>query len=148
MQPINIKSVEHISIAVNDVEVAKKTFSALGFEPAWVEQLKDRGLTSHVLRSGAVLIELIESTESKGSTSLERFLAKNGEGVHHICLEVDSIERVVQAAEQGLFRLVDAEPKSDEQGRRLFIHPDGAHGVLIGLVERHQDTSSHEAPTT
>jgi methylmalonyl-CoA epimerase len=133
-----VTAVEHVSIAVRDADGAKQTFAALGFEPQWVEDLPSQGLRSHVLRAEGVVLELIEpAAAAPAASSLERFLARRGEGLHHLCLRVDSLEAATRAVEAAGMRLVDQVPTVDEQGRRVFVHPDSAHGVLIGLVEPH-----------
>jgi methylmalonyl-CoA epimerase len=146
-EPI-VKAVEHVSIAVRDAAAAKQTFAALGFEPQWVEDLPSQGLRSHVLRAEGVVLELIEPVAAAPTAgSLERFLARRGEGLHHLCLRVDSLEAATRAIEAAGMRLVDQVPTVDEQGRRVFVHPDSAHGVLIGLVEPHPGkTASLDQP--
>ena len=134
-----VTAVEHVSIAVRDAEGAKQTFAALGFEPQWVEDLPSQGLRSHVLRAEGVVLELIEpAAVAPAAGSLERFLTRRGEGLHHLCLRVNSLEEATRAVEAAGMRLVDRVPTVDEQGRRVFVHPESAHGVLIGLVEPHQ----------
>ena len=133
-----VTAVEHVSIAVRDADAAKQTFAALGFEPQWVEDLPSQGLRSHVLRAEGVVLELIEpAAAAPAAGSLGRFLARRGEGLHHLCLRVDSLDEAARAVEAAGMRLVDQVPTVDEQGRRVFVHPDSAHGVLIGLVEPH-----------
>jgi len=133
-----VTAVEHVSIAVRDAEGAKQTFAALGFEPQWVEDLPSQGLRSHVLRAEGVVLELIEpAAAAPAAGSLERFLTRRGEGLHHLCLRVNSLEEATRAVESAGMRLVDRVPTVDEQGRRVFVHPESAHGVLIGLVEPH-----------
>jgi len=158
-EPI-VTTVEHVSIAVRDADAARRTFAALGFEPQWIEDLPGQGLRSHVLRAGAVVLELIEPAvpapaapaapaapggpappaapaAPAAAGALARFLARRGEGVHHLCLRVGSLDEAVRAAEAAGMRLVDQAPVVDQQGRRVFVRPDSAHGVLIGLVEPH-----------
>jgi methylmalonyl-CoA epimerase len=137
-EPI-VTAVEHVSIAVRDADGAKQTFAALGFEPQWTEDLPGQGLRSHVLRAEGVVLELIEpAAAAPAAGSLERFLTRRGEGLHHLCLRVNSLEEAIRAVEAAGMRLVDPVPTVDEQGRRVFVHPQSAHGVLIGLVEPHQ----------
>ena len=144
-EPI-VTAVEHVSIAVRDADGAKQTFAALGFEPQWTEDLPGQGLRSHVLRAEGVVLELIEpAAVAPVAGSLERFLARRGEGLHHLCLRVNSLEDAIRAVEAAGMRLVDQVPTVDEQGRRVFVHPDGAHGVLIGLVEPHPGTAAPPA---
>jgi methylmalonyl-CoA/ethylmalonyl-CoA epimerase len=131
-------AIEHVAIAVHDAAAAKQTFAALGFEPQWVEDLPSQGLRSHVLREEQIVLELIEpAAAAPAAGSLRRFLASRGEGLHHLCLRVDSLDEAVRAVEAAGMRLVDQVPTVDERGRRVFVHPDSTHGVLIGLVEPH-----------
>jgi methylmalonyl-CoA/ethylmalonyl-CoA epimerase len=144
-EPI-VTGIEHVAIAVHDADAAKQTFAALGFEPQWVEDLPGQGLRSHVLRGKEAVLELIEpAAAAPAAGSLRRFLDSRGEGLHHLCLRVDSLEEAARAVEAAGMRLVDREPTVDERGRRVFVRPDTAHGVLIGLVEPHpRKTASHD----
>jgi methylmalonyl-CoA epimerase len=145
-EPI-VKAVEHVSIAVRDAQDVKRTLAVLGFKPQWTEDLPGQGLRSHVLRADGVVLELVEPADQ--AAALARFLDRRGEGLHHLCLRVDSLEDAIRAVEASGMRLVSREPTTDEQGRRVFVHPDSAHGVLIGLVERHDRTGSAAlAPAT
>lgn len=138
MSELIVTAVEHVSIAVRDAEAAKQTFAALGFEPQWVEGLPSQGLRSHVLRAEGAILELVEpAAAAPAASSLERFLTRHGEGLHHLCLRVNSLEEATRAVEAAGMRLVDRVPIVDDQGRRVFVHPESAHGVLIGLVEPH-----------
>ena len=141
-EPI-VTAVEHVSIAVRDAEGAKQTFAALGFEPQWVEDLPSQGLRSHVLRAEGVVLELIEpAAAAPAAGSLERFLARRGEGLHHLCLRVNSLAEATRAVEAAGMRLVDRVPTVDEQGRRVFVHPDSAHGTRTSLGLRPPDSSA------
>jgi len=145
-EPI-VTAVEHVSVAVRDAAGAKQTFAALGFEPQWVEDLPGQGLRSHVLRADGVVLELIEpAADTPVAGSLDRFLTRRGEGLHHLCLRVNSLEEATRAVEAAGMRLVDRAPTVDEQGRRVFIRPESAHGVLIGLVEPHPGQPAPPGP--
>jgi methylmalonyl-CoA epimerase len=139
-----VQAVEHVSIAVRDAEDVQRTLAVLGFEPQWTEDLPGQGLRSHVLRAGQAVLELVEPAGQ--AAALSRFLDRRGEGLHHLCLRVDSLEDAIRAVETAGMRLVSREPTTDEQGRRVFVHPDSAHGVLIGLVERHDRGGSGALP--
>lgn len=147
MSEPTVKGIEHVSIALRDVEAGKRAYSALGFEPIWTEDLADQGLRSHVLRAGNIMIELIESLpDAERPTTVDRFLDRRGEGVHHICLEVGSLKQAMRAVEQSGLKLVDPRPSSDERGSRVFVHPSSSHGVLIGLVELHDASRQRARP--
>jgi methylmalonyl-CoA/ethylmalonyl-CoA epimerase len=136
-EPIAI-AVDHVSIAVRDAQDVKRTLAALGFEPQWTEDLPGEGLRSHVLRAGDVVLELVEPAAQAPETApLPRFLERRGEGLHHLCLQVASLYEAIRAVDAAGMRLVDREPTVDEHGRRVFVHPHSAHGMLVGLVELH-----------
>lgn len=83
---------------------------------------------------GETEIELVEGME-KGNP-LERFLEKRGEGIHHICLEVANLDETMGQLREAGVPLLDETPRPGADGTRVaFIHPKGAHGILIELVE-------------
>lgn len=133
------KRIEHISIAVRDADEVKRAYRSLGFEPMWIEELTDQGLRSHVIGTNDMMIELIESLPDRDEpTTVDRFLEHRGEGVHHVCLEVASLDEARRVVEAAGFELVDPNPTVDDRGTRVFVHPGSSHGVLLGLVELHR----------
>lgn len=83
---------------------------------------------------GGSKLELVEALTAQGGVA--KFLEKRGEGIHHICFEVDDIEAALQdLAAQGI-RLIDEQPRQGAHGRIAFLHPKSAHGVLIELIEK------------
>lgn len=131
-----IKKVDHIAIVVRSIEEALQFYEeALGLELAEVEEVAEQAVKVAFLPVGESEIELVEPTTSESGTA--RFLEKRGEGMHHICLEVDDIEAALQdLAAQGV-RLIDEQPRQGAHGRVAFLHPKSAHGVLIELIEKH-----------
>lgn len=130
-----ISGFEHVGIAVTDIDAALATYAELGFERVSVEDLPGQGIRSHVVEAGGVQVELLESTS--WDSRLARFLAERGPGLHHLCLRVSSLD----AAIEQLDAMGDARatpPSTDARGRRVFVHPRAAEGVLIGLVEARQ----------
>lgn len=130
---------EHVGIAVEDVDAALDTFRALGFTPAWTEDLEEQGMRSHVLEAPGNRIELLESL--RPDSQLQAFLDRKGPGLHHLCLQVASLDETLEDEGMERFRLVAPEPTVDRRGRRVFVHPRSACGVLVGLVELHGDTA-------
>jgi len=130
-----IKKIDHIAIVVYNIEEALQFYEgALGLELTEVKEAPEQAVRIAFLPVGESQIELVEplSTDS----GVARFLEKRGEGLHHICLEVDDIEAALQdLAAQGI-RLIDEQPRRGAHGRVAFLHPKSAHGVLIELIEK------------
>jgi methylmalonyl-CoA epimerase len=131
-----IKKIDHIGIVVRDVEAALKIYrDALGLELIRVESVPEQGVRIAFLPTGESEIELVEPTVE--DSGIARYLVKRGEGVHHVCLEVDDIEASLsQMAAQGM-ELIDETPRVGSGGHKFaFVHPKSAHGVLIELYEK------------
>lgn len=136
-----VVAIEHVGIAVRDPAPAKSRYRAMGFVEVRREDLPG-GIRSHLLRSGAAFVEILEST--RDGSDLDRFLARRGEGLHHLCFRVDSLAEATAAAESAGCALISRTPTEDVRGRRVFIHPAGNDGVLTGLVEPHGGPSGTE----
>lgn len=143
MQAI-LLGIDHLGVAVRDLNQAARTYGeTLGFELGGGETLPDRGLEVRFVNAGATRVELIAPTRDDSEVS--RFLDKRGEGVHHICFRVDDIEAALAGMKERGARLIDETPKRGAEGHKVaFIHPKGAHGVLIELVE-HRSDPSHDS---
>ena len=130
-----IKKIDHIAIIVRSIEEALQVYEgALGLELTEVEEVPEQAVRVAFLPVGESEIELVEPLST--SSGVARFLEKRGEGLHHICLEVDDIEAALQdLAAQGV-RLIDEQPRQGVHGRVAFLHPKSAHGVLIELIEK------------
>lgn len=127
--------INHIAIVVEDLEQALTVYrDALGLTVDHVVEEPDEHARVAFLPTTNGDIELVQPTAP--DSGVTKFLAKRGEGLHHICLEVDSIEATVQKMKaRGLEVL--GEPRYNEQGQKyVFIHPKSAHGVLLELYER------------
>lgn len=132
---MTIKRIDHIAIVVEDLENALEVYrDALGMTVAAVRELPEQDVKMAFLPTGDSEIELLEplSTES----GIAKYLAKRGEGLHHICLEVDDLAATLADLKAKGAQLIDETPKRGAYGQVAFIHPKGAHGVLIELVER------------
>lgn len=131
-----VKKIDHIGIVVKDIEVALSVYrDALGLQLTRTEFVPEQAAKTAFLPAGESEIELVEPiTDDSG---IARYLAKRGEGVHHICLEVDDIEATLaQMAAQGI-ELIDETPRIGSEGQKYaFVHPKSAHGVLIELYQK------------
>jgi lactoylglutathione lyase/methylmalonyl-CoA/ethylmalonyl-CoA epimerase len=130
-----ITRIDHIGIAVNNLDEALKVYrDALGLEVTQITDEPEQKVRVAFLPRGGSEIELLEPYEGDGP--VRKFMEKRGEGIHHICLEVDDIEATLaQLAAQGV-QLIDTTPRLNSRGQKIaFIHPKGAHGVLIELYQ-------------
>jgi len=134
------KRIDHIAIVVLDLDAALKVYrDALGLPLQRVENVPAESVKVAFLPlpEGDGEIELVQPTAD--DTGIARHLAKRGEGMHHICFEVDDIQAAMaEMAAQGL-QILEEKPRLGSQGQKyIFIHPKTAHGVLIELYERPQ----------
>ena len=128
--------VEHIGIAVQELEDAKKIYcDILGLELTDEKTLPERGVKVAFLETGNTKVELLEGIGDESPVS--KFVQRKGPGVHHLCFEVADIKRVMNELEAAGVRLIDEEPRMGAEGKLVaFLHPKSASGVLIELTER------------
>jgi methylmalonyl-CoA epimerase len=134
---MTVKKIDHIAIVVKDIEQALAVYrDVLGLPVAHIveepaEQVRVAFLPTP---EGQDEIELIQPTTD--DSGIAKFLQKRGEGLHHVCVEVDSIdEAVVDMRQRGMQTL--GEVRTNQRGDRyIFIHPKSSHGVLLELYER------------
>jgi len=126
--------IDHIGIVVRDIQDALKVYEdALGLPLNNVVEVSDQKVQVAFLPIGESNIELVQPTT--GDTGTAKFLERKGEGIHHICIEVEDIEASLARLRTYNVRLIDESPRQGAHGRVAFIHPKGAHGVLIELVQ-------------
>ncbi len=131
---MKVVKIDHIGVAVKSLEEAMKTFEALGFSVAEVEEVPEQKVRVAMLPVGESRIELLEATSD--DSAIAKFIASRGEGVHHIAINVDNIEEALQKAKEAGVRLVDEKPRVGAGGKKVaFLHPKSTHGVLIEFVE-------------
>ena len=130
-----IKKIDHIGIVVHSIEEALQVYEeALGIELTDVEEVPEQAVKVAFLPVGESEIELVEPLTA--SSGVARFLEKRGEGIHHICLEVEDIEAALQDLAARGVRLIDQQPRQGTHGRVAFLHPKSTHGVLVELIEK------------
>ncbi len=132
---MTIKRIDHIAVVVEQLETALSVYrDALGMSLSHIETIPEQGVRIGFLPAGDSEIELLEPLDPE--SGIGKYLAKRGEGLHHICLEVSDIEDTLRDLSSKGAQLIDRTPKQGAHGKIAFIHPKGAHGVLIELVER------------
>jgi methylmalonyl-CoA epimerase len=126
--------IDHIGIVVRDIQEALKVYeSALGLPLKEVVEVLDQQVEVALLPLGESNIELVQPTSDDTGTA--KFLEKRGEGIHHVCIEVQDIEAALEQLKAHDVQLIDEVPRPGAHGRVAFIHPKSAHGVLLELVE-------------
>ncbi len=128
--------IDHLGIAVRSIGDSLRFYEeALGLELHSTERIEDQGVTVAMLPVGESRLELLEPFSE--DTVIGRFIAKRGEGLHHICYEVENLEeRLAEMRAQGV-RILDGYPRRGAEGKMVaFLHPASANGVLIELSEK------------
>ncbi len=133
---MNISHIEHIGIAVNNLEEAIKYYEEiLGFKCYAIEEVKDQKVKTAFFRVGQTKIELLESTTEDGP--IAKFVEKRGAGIHHLAFAVDGIDQALQEAKQKGIRLIDKQPRKGAEGLDIgFLHPKSTFGVLTEFCEK------------
>lgn len=131
-----IKKIDHIGIAVRDLNEAVKLYeNLLGLKVTGIEVVEEQKVKVAFLPTGDSEVELLESTTPDGP--IARFIEKNGEGIQHIAFRVENLEeRLAELKEKGV-RLLDEKPRRGAGGAMIaFLHPKSTYGTLIELCER------------
>jgi methylmalonyl-CoA/ethylmalonyl-CoA epimerase len=128
-------NVEHIGIAVKDLEAAKVTYEKLlGTRCYKVEEVQSEGVSTAFFKSGTNKIELLEATNPE--SAIAKFIEKRGEGIHHIAFDVDDIDAEMKRLSEEGFTILNATPKRGADNKLVcFVHPKGTNGVLIELCQ-------------
>ena len=131
---IGMNKIDHIGIAVNDLHASIPLFEALLNTPCYkTEMVETEGVTTAFFQCGDSKIELVEGAAE--GNPIRRFIAKRGEGIHHIAFEVTDIEAEKQRLQQAGFAFVSEEIRQGAEGKQVcFLHPKATNGVLVELV--------------
>jgi len=128
---------DHIGIVVEDIEAALAVYeAALGLPLENIVEVPEQQVRVAFLALGESNIELVQPTADDTGTA--RFLTRRGEGIHHICIEVEDVRATLARLKAHGVQLIDEEPRPGVHGKVAFIHPRGAHGVLVELLERNR----------
>jgi methylmalonyl-CoA epimerase len=130
-----LKKINHIAIAVNNLEEAAKFYqNVLGLSLSGVEVVTAQKTKVGFFKIGESNIELVQPSEP--DSPLAKFLENKGQGIHHICFEVDDIEAEIKALLAKGATMVDQKPRPGAHNSKVaFIHPKSSNGVLIELCE-------------
>ena len=130
-----MNKIEHIGIAVKDLEKSNKVFASLfGEEHYKIEEVLSEGVKTSFFKIGPNKIELLEATNAE--SPIAKFIAKKGEGVHHIAFAVDDILSEIKRLKEEGFIVLNEEPKKGADNKLVaFLHPKSTNGVLIELCQ-------------
>src|SRR5665213_783132 len=130
--------IEHIGIAVADLEKSNELFSKLFAQsPYKSEAVESEGVTTSFFKIGSTKIELLEATNA--GSPIAKFISKKGEGIHHIAFDVKDIRAEMKRLKAEGFILLSDEPKKGADNKLVcFLHPKSANGVLIELCQEIQ----------
>jgi methylmalonyl-CoA/ethylmalonyl-CoA epimerase len=124
----------HVAVVVADLDEALARYRILGFSGGERFVLAEQAVEVATLRSGTGWIELIRPTDPDGP--IARYLAKRGEGVHHVAYAVPDLRASLNELAAAGIRLIDATPRIGAHGWRIaFVHPESCAGVLTELVQ-------------
>jgi len=126
--------IDHLGIAVKSLAAAKGIYETLGLSVSPEETVEHERVRLVMVPVGESRLELLEPTSE--DSAIAKFLAKRGEGLHHVCLRVPDLVAAVKGLKRDGVRLVSDEIKTGAGGHRyVFVHPSSAGGVLLELVE-------------
>ncbi len=125
---------DHIGIAVKDLEEAIDLYRKLGFDITELEEIPEQKVRVAMIPVGESKIELIEATSE--DSVIAKFVEKRGEGIHHIAVNVEDIEKTLKNIKEKNLKLIDETPKIGAGGKKVaFVHPKSTKGVLLEFVE-------------
>src|SRR5215813_7676188 len=135
--------IDHLGIAVRSISDSLNFYrDALGLELAGTEEVQDQGVRVALLPAGESRIELLEPFSE--DTPVGRFITRRGEGLHHICYEVEDLESRIEELKKRGAKVLDGYPRRGAEGKLVaFLHPSSANGVLVELAEKsgtHKET--------
>ncbi|WP_370390278.1 methylmalonyl-CoA epimerase [uncultured Winogradskyella sp.] len=130
-----MKKIEHIGIAVKDIEASNSLFKMLFGEAHYkIEDVESEGVKTSFFKCGPNKIELLQAT--KPDSPIAKFIEKKGEGIHHIAFAVDDIESEIVRLKSEGFQMIHQEPKKGADNKIIaFLHPKSSNGVLVELCQ-------------
>lgn len=130
-----MQKIEHLGIAVKDLKEANKIYQALlGVVPYKEERVASEGVVTSFFKTGESKIELLAATNE--NSPIAKFIAKKGEGIHHIAFAVADINAEVARLKKEGFVVLNDEPKRGADNKMVvFLHPKSANGVLVELCQ-------------
>ncbi|MCE2613561.1 methylmalonyl-CoA epimerase [Flavobacteriaceae bacterium D16] len=130
-----MRKIEHIGIAVKDLKASNELFRKLfGEGPYKEEEVASEGVKTSFFASGPNKIELLEGTRE--DSPISKYVAKRGEGIHHIAFDVEDIHAEIERLKGEGFIVLNENPKKGADNKLVaFLHPKSANGVLVELCQ-------------
>jgi methylmalonyl-CoA/ethylmalonyl-CoA epimerase len=127
-----LKKIDHIGIAVTNLDGALAFYKAMGVSPTHTETVESQKVKTAFITVGDVHIELLEPTTPESPVA--KFLEKRGEGMHHIAYEVEDVQKALESLKAEGVKLIDETPKLGAHNMTVaFVHPKSVSGVLTEL---------------
>lgn len=129
-----ITKIHHVGIVVRDMEQAMRFYrDLLGLPVHKMAVMHDQGVKAALLTLGDNEIELLEPVV--GDTGIARYLERKGEGLHHVCFQVDDVERDLADLKTSGIEMIDLQTRIGLAGRICFLHPNAMDGALVELCQ-------------
>ena len=130
-----IEKIEHIGIAVKNLDEANKIYEQLlGTRPYKMETVDSEGVNTSFFKTGESKVELLQAT--KDESAIAKFIAKKGEGIHHIAFAVNDIHKEIKRLKEAGYTIINEKPKKGADNKLVcFVHPKNTKGVLIELCQ-------------
>lgn len=129
-----VKKINHVAIVVRDIEESLKFWeTAMGLKLDHIEEVPSQASKVAFIPVGDSEIELVQPTTA--DSGMAAYLEKRGEGMHHLCVEVEDIEAKIQELREAGVRLINETPQVLPGRKMAFIHPKSTSGVLVELYE-------------
>ena len=132
---MHLRKIEHLGIAVDNLEAANRLFKKLLGAPHYkIEEVASEKVRTSFFKTGESKIELLEATDP--DSPIAKFIAKRGEGLHHIAFDVEDIDKEIARLKKEGFTILNETPKKGADNKLVaFLHPRSANGVLIELCQ-------------
>ena len=130
-----IEKIEHIGIAVKNLDEANRIYEQiLGTPPYKMETVDSEAVNTSFFKTGESKVELLQAT--KDESAIAKFIAKKGEGIHHIAFAVKDIHIEIKRLKEGGYTIINESPKKGADNKLVcFVHPKNTNGVLIELCQ-------------
>lgn len=134
----NMRKIEHLGLAVENIEEASKVFAdLLDTECYKLEEVESEHVKTAFFKIGESKIELLQATDP--TSAIAKYIAKKGQGIHHIAFDVADIESEIQRLEGKGFQLIHKTPKDGADNKLIaFLHPKSTEGMLIELCQERE----------
>jgi len=134
--PFKILGIEHVGIAVNDLNGISDVFGdLLGLKLRSREKIDDQKVITDIYETGSGKLEFLKATDE--NSPIAQFIEKKGKGMHHIALKVDNLQAALDYLKGQGTQLIDTSPRIGAEGFKIaFLHPKSTGGILIELCEQ------------